>query len=236
MPKNLLYRLSVLVAGSIAVILAAVGFAACGSSTGPSDSGSNRALLVGISQYQVSRFNLSYADDDALDYFNALISGTNWSPDQVTILLNSAATRDAIIAAINNVGGQLGSDDKFVFFYSGHGTRGPDVDPLDEADGLDEYIVPHDGLPNSNARDIRDDELELIFSGLPTRNILAVFDSSFSGGLIKSRMGPGGTIKYIDRGIPADAGSGRHDGLFRDLDVVRGMITQTASASNESPL
>jgi len=49
-------------------------------------------------------------------------------------------------------------------------------------------------------------------------------------------MSPGGRIKYIDRGIPADAGSGRHDGLFKDLDVVRGMITQTASASNESPL
>jgi len=59
MPKNLLYRLSILIAGSIAVILAAVGFTACSSSTGPSDSGSNRALLVGISQYQVSRFNLS---------------------------------------------------------------------------------------------------------------------------------------------------------------------------------
>lgn len=235
MGKRTLLRARTLIIGS-AIFTFLAGFTGCGSSTGPSDSGSNRALLVGISQYQVSRFNLSYADNDALDYYNALIQGTNWSPDQVTLLLNGAATRDAIIAAINNVGGQLGSGDKFVFFYSGHGTRGPDVDPLDEADGLDEYIVPHDGLPNSNARDIRDDELEIIFSGLPTRNILAVFDSSFSGGLIKSRMGPGGKIKYIDRGIPVDAGTGKSDGFFKDLDILRGMITQTASASNESPL
>jgi hypothetical protein len=221
------------------VVLAAAGLTltACGDSiTGSSDGGANRAVVVGVSAYRVPSFNLSFADDDALDYFNALIQGTNWSPGEVTVLLNGQATRDAIINAINAVGGSLGSDDKFVFFFSGHGTKGPDLDPLDEADGLDEYIVPHDALSNSHANDIRDDEFELIITGLPTKNVLVVLDSSFSGGMIKSRFAPAGRVKFIDRGIVSAARMRKPDGGFKDLDRAPGVITQTASASNESPL
>ena len=222
-----------------AAVLAALflSFSACNNSvTGSSDGGGNYAVVVGISQYRVPSFNLRFADDDALDYFNALIQGSNWDPSRITVLLNGAATRDAIISAINNVGGSLSSGDKFVFFFSGHGTKGPDIDPIDEPDGLDEYIVPHDALSNSPANDIRDDELEIIIGSLPTSNVLCVFDSSFSGGIIKSRLAPSGRVKYIDRGIPAVAQGNSVDGLFKDLDVVPGIITQTASASNESPL
>jgi hypothetical protein len=221
----------------LCALAVALAFGACDKSiTGSSDGGGNYAVVVGIANYRVPSFNLRYADDDALDYFNALVQGSNWDPSTITVLLNGAATKSAIISAINSVGGSLSSGDKFVFYFSGHGTKGPDVDPIDEADGLDEYIVPHDALSNSHANDIRDDELELIFASLPTRNILGVFDSSFSGGVIKSRLAPSGRVKYIDRGIPAAATGKSIDGLFKDLDVVSGMITQTASAANESPL
>jgi hypothetical protein len=221
------------------VVLAAAGITltACDNSvTGSSDGGANRAVVVGVSSYRVPSFNLSYADDDALDYFNALVRGTNWSPGEVTVLLNGQATRDAIISAINNVGGSLSSGDKFVFYFSGHGTKGPDIDPIDEADGLDEYIVPHDALSNSHANDIRDDEFEVIITSLPTNNVLVVLDSSFSGGMIKSRFAPAGKVKFIDRGIVSDLQRGKPDGIFKDLDRAPGVITQTASASNESPL
>ncbi len=218
--------------------VAGLSFTACDNSvTGSSDGGANRAVVVGVSAYRVPSFNLSFADDDALDYFNALIQGANWSPNDVTVLLNAQATRSAIIDAINSVGGSLSSGDKFVFYFSGHGTKGPDLDPLDEADGLDEYIVPHDALSNSHANDIRDDELEPIITGLPTNNVLVVLDSSFSGGMIKSRFAPPGRVKFIDRGIVSAARMRQPDGGgFKDLDRAAGVITQTASATNESPL
>ena len=56
--------------------------------------------------------------------------------------------------------------------YSGHGACGPDVPPIDEANGVDEYLVPHDALSNSAANNISDDELELVIRSLPTRNVL----------------------------------------------------------------
>jgi uncharacterized caspase-like protein len=212
--------------------------AACDNSiTGSSDGGgANRAVVVGISQYRVPSFNLSFADDDALDYFNALVQGSNWSPGEITVLLNGQATRSAILEAINSVGGSLGSDDKFVFFFSGHGTFGPDVSPVDEADGVDEYIVPHDALSNSAAQNIRDDELELVIRGLPTRNVLVVLDSSFSGGMIKASPRPVGKVKFVDQGLMIGAQIRKPEGVFRDLDVAPGVITQTASQANQSPL
>lgn len=222
----------------LAISLTALLLTACdNSSTGPSGGGGvTRAVVVGISQYQVPSFNLSFADDDALDYFNALVQGSNWAPSEITVLLNGQATRSAIVDAINNVGGSLSSDDKFVFFYSGHGTFGPDLPPIDEADGVDEYIVPHDALSNSAANNIRDDELEVIIRGLPTQNVLVVLDSSFSGGMIKSTPRPMGKVKFVDQGLMIGAKIRRPDGMFRDLDVAPGVITHTASQSNESPL
>jgi hypothetical protein len=221
----------------IALSLTAFVLTACNKSpTGSSGGGGvNRAVVVGISQYRVPSFNLSYADDDALDYFNALVQGSNWSPGEVTVLLNGQATRSGIINAIENVGGSLNSNDKFVFYFSGHGTFGPDLDPIDEADGLDEYIVPHDALSNSAANNIRDDELEVIIRGLPTNNVLVVLDSSFSGGMIKAGPRPSGKVKFVDQGLMIGAEIRRPDGMFKDLDVAPGVITQTASQANESP-
>jgi uncharacterized caspase-like protein len=221
------------------LLLAAVMLpGACSDSiTGSSDEGGgNLAVLVGVSQYRVPSFNLRYADADALDYYNALIRGGNWDPGKITILLNGAATKDAIISAISSVGGSLSSDDKFIFYFSGHGTKGPDEPPIDEPDGLDEYLVPHDALSNSHANDISDDELELILGSLPTKNILVVLDSSFSGGFIKGRLALEGRVKFIDRGIIDQAREVSSDGMTKDLDRLSGVITQTASAANESPL
>ena len=222
----------------IALSAMTLTFTACDSSpTGSSGGGGKtRAVVVGISQYRVPSFNLSYADDDALDYFNALVQGSNWEPGEITVLLNGQATRSAILDAIENVGGSLGSDDKFVFYFSGHGTFGPDVPPIDEADGVDEYIVPHDALSNSAANNIRDDELEVTIRSLPTTNVLVVLDSSFSGGMIKAGRRPTGKVKFVDQGLMIGAEIRRPDGMFKDLDVAPGVITQTASQSNESPL
>ncbi len=210
--------------------------AACGNllTGSDSDGGGNRAVLVGISQYQVPSFNLRYADDDALDYFDALVRGSNWSPGDITVLLNSAATKSAIESAIAGTGSGLSSGDKFVFFFSGHGTTGPDQPPIDEGGGVEAYLAPHDALSNSFANDISDDELETWLSALPTNNILVVLDASFSGGFTRGRPVPGARLKYIDRGATA-VQPGGIDGMTKDLNR-SGWIAQTASAANESPL
>jgi hypothetical protein len=220
----------------VLILFLALTFAACGDLlTGGSDEGGDSwAVIVGISLYQVPSFNLRWADDDALDYYDALVRGSNWVPNRMTPLLNSAATKSAIRSAIANIGSQMSSNDKFVFYFSGHGTTGADQPPVDEPDGVEEYLVPHDGLSNSNANDISDDELEAWLSALPTRNVLVVLDASFSGGLIRSRSGAQGKLKFIDRGLTPPQTRGL-DNMTRDLNRP-GWIAMTASAANESPL
>ena len=215
---------------------AAIAAAACGSLlTGSDDGGGgNRAVVVGVSNYQVPSFNLRYADNDAQDFFDALVRGSNWSQSDIRVLLNSAATKSAIQSAIAATGGGLSSGDKFVFFFSGHGTTGPDQPPIDEAGGVEAYIAPHDALSNSFANDISDDELEAWLSALPTNDILVILDASFSGGFTRGRPVAGGRIKYIDRGATPVQPRGI-DGMTKDLNRP-GWITQTASAANESPL
>ena len=214
----------------------ALTFAACGDLlTGGSDEGGdNWTVIVGISNYQVPSFNLKWADNDALDYYDALVRGRNWEPNRMTVLLNSAATKTAIDSAIANIGSQMSSNDKFVFYFSGHGTTGADQPPIDEPDGVEEYLVPHDALSNSNANDISDDELESWLSALPTRNVLVVLDASFSGGLIRGRSQAQGNLKFIDRGLTTIQTRGLDD-MTRDLNRP-GWIAMTASAANESPL
>ncbi len=226
-------------AAAVAVVLTlffALTFAACGDLlTGGSDEGGdNWAVIVGISNYQVPSFNLKWADNDALDYYDALVRGRNWEPSRMTALLNSAATKSAIDSAIANTGSRMSSNDKFVLFFSGHGTTGPDQPPIDEPDGVEEYLVPHDALSNSNANDISDDELESWLASLPTSNILVVIDASFSGGLIRGRTQAQGRMKFIDRGLTTIQGRGLDD-MTRDLNRP-GWIVMTASAANESPL
>jgi hypothetical protein len=220
----------------VLVLFLALTFSACGNllTGGSDDGGDSWAVIVGISLYQVPSFNLKWADDDALDFYDALVRGRNWTPSRMTPLLNSAATKSAIGSAISNIGSQMSSNDKFVLYFSGHGTTGADQPPVDEPDGVEEFLVPHDALSNSNANDISDDELEAWLTALPTNNILVVLDASFSGGLIRGRSQAQGRLKFIDRGLTTIQARGLDD-MTRDLNRP-GWIAMTASAANESPL
>ena len=82
---------------AVLIISSAVTFSGCSDLlTGGSDGGGESwAVIVGISLYQVPSFNLRWADDDALDYYDALVRGSNWVPSRMTPLLNSAATKSA---------------------------------------------------------------------------------------------------------------------------------------------
>ncbi len=160
--------------------------------TGGSDDGQNNyAVIVGVASYRDSSFNLSWADDDAREFFDALVRGKNWEPSRITILIDNAATKSAITSAITSTGNRMSSDDKFVFYFSGHGRFDTDQPPSDEGDGRDEYLQPTDTLRNSRANDISDDVLVALLSALPTNNVLVVLDSSFSGGFLDDLSQPG---------------------------------------------
>ena len=214
----------------LAVLLVlSTGLLFVGCSGGGGGGGEYYAVLVGVAQYNLSYINLSYTDKDAVDFRSVIVTGENWDPGRVTLLLNGAATKAAIRDAIFNTAARMGPDDYFVFYFSGHGTPGPDFAPVDEYDGMDEFLVVHDALETSYANDIRDDELDNWLQAVPSNNILAVFDTCFSGGMFKTAGG----VKSISRPWHEEnRTAGRPDGIIKDLNR-SGYVVLTSSDDHE---
>ncbi|MFW5867521.1 MAG: caspase family protein [Armatimonadota bacterium] len=164
-----------------------------------------RAVLVGIADYAGSGNDLTWCDDDALEFASALAGGGNWRAENITVLLNQDARRDAIWSALQRMATLSDADDLCLFFFSGHGTRGPDLPPLDETDGQDEYLVEAEMEAN-----IRDDELGEWVAALPTAKFVGVIASCYSGGMIKSASTPA-------KGLGTIEAAGVADGFAEDL-------------------
>ncbi len=168
---------------AIMALLSVIFLAGCGDLfNSDDDSGKkNWAVIVGVSSYQSSALNLKWAEEDALDFYDTLRGSKGWENDNIILLTNSSATRDGIKTALAGLAKRVGADDQVVFFFSGRGSYGPDQPPFDEGDGLEEYLVPFDGLTTSSARDLSDDAIESLLAALPTNNVLVILDAGFSG-------------------------------------------------------
>jgi len=82
--------------------------------------GGKYALVVGISDYAGTANDLSYCDDDAIDWKNRLQA----EGYTVTSLIDLAATQVAIENAINTLASQSIAGNEIAFVYSGHGSKG----------------------------------------------------------------------------------------------------------------
>ena len=224
-----------------AAILALAGiflFAGCGdlfNNSSDDDTGSkNWAVIVGISNYQSSSLNLKWSEEDALDFYDTLRGSKGWETDNITLLTNSSATRDEIKASLAGLAKRVSADDQVVFFFSGRGSYGPDQPPYDEGDGLDEYLVPYDGLTTSTARDLCDDTIEALLAALPTNNVVVILDAGFSG--VGSRSGiPSDKEKCLLRaGIGKTVTPQTVDGMSHEL-ARPGYVFISASQNGVAP-
>jgi hypothetical protein len=121
---------------------------------------------------------------------------------EMTTLLTPAATRAAVMSAIERGARELATGDTFLLSYSGHGGQVPDLNG-DEDDHLDETWCLHDGL-------VVDDELHLWLSKFAAGvRVLVLSDSCHSGtvtrrgsdGLAVAVAVPPGTVA---RAMPGD--------------------------------
>ena len=192
------------------------------------------AVVVGVADYPGTGSDLDYPDDDAIDIMNALLLYNNWEDGNIRLLLDSEATKENIQTAIENMGKMASEGDVCLFFFSGHGTNAEDIEPIDESDGLDEYVCPYS---SSLDEYIRDDELSDWLNSLPTTNVVVIVDACYSGGQIKvvddftPKVLPGtqGVVKKGD-GFAADITS-----LTRveDMDDNPGCVVLTACDDDE---
>jgi WD40 repeat protein len=84
-------------------------------------------LAVGVSHYDRKALDLHSADGDARHLAEALAAATSpgklYRPGVVRPLLNGQASRDAVLAAIDEVRQAARPNDLFVFAFAGHGAR-----------------------------------------------------------------------------------------------------------------
>jgi len=162
-----------------------------------------RAVLVGINDYSPAQTDagtplrkwkdLKGAVNDAETV--AAILDSKYQFDEIVLLRNEEATREAIFGAISDLEEASSGGDVAVFYYAGHGSQVRNIGSR-ESDGLDETIVPFDVV--SGALDIRDKELRDSFNKIIDKGglLTMIFDSCHSGSI--TRGVAGGQTRFIE--------------------------------------
>ncbi len=180
---------------------------------GTAEGDQRRALLIGIDDYLGARppgaatgkvtgraewHNLQGAVNDVWALREVLLAHYRFRPEEILLLTDQAASRRAILEAVERhllAPAQRG--DEVLFYFSGHGSQR--INSLsDELDHRDETLVPADS--RAGADDIRDKELRRLFNRLLDREVrlTVIFDSCHSGS--KGRgMPPGSMARVLPR-------------------------------------
>jgi uncharacterized caspase-like protein len=110
------------------------------------------AVIVAISDYQFFPSgpggDLNFTDDDARKFYQYLVSptGGHVEPQNVVLLINQAATKNAILKMLDHVFSKAKENDRVIFYFSGHGQAGYLV-PSDASDA--NSLISYDLMKNS---------------------------------------------------------------------------------------
>ena len=105
-----------------------------------------------------------------------------WKEENIIVLTNEEATWTNIIGALLLLDLKDDGDDTSLVYYTGHGSRVEDIIPLDEEDGLDEFLTTY--WTNKRWAGIWDDLLDWLLDRLDSENVAVIIDACYSGGMI----------------------------------------------------
>ena len=158
-----------------------------------------RALLIGIDRYEhVSQLTGTVNDAHAMRAWISAHPG--FGDGDIRMLLDGEATRDNILRSIEEwlIAGTRPGDDVFLYF-SGHGSQQHD-DNDDEADRLDETLVPVDATIDASGAPrgmISDDEVAALMARLAGRRVHFVIDACHSGTGDRLAIAEAGSWRYV---------------------------------------
>lgn len=151
------------------------------------------AIIVGVSEFRNSAYNLKFAAKDANDFAGVLSDPKSGrfkaDPDHVKVLLNEQATVENIRTAINDVAKAARAEDLVVMYFSSHGTSAAsDVAMEDARSG---YIVTHEtNLSNLYATAFPMEELRrVVEKRIRACRIVMFLDTCFSGDAVVPAAG-----------------------------------------------
>jgi Uncharacterized protein containing caspase domain len=189
--KNNMRKALPALAALIAVSTASLSLASCAMSAS-SITSSRYALVYGIKDYPGDNNDLSYTVNDA-DSMKTALASSGWTVSEST---DSAATYAKIVSDVESLSA-ISSDSTVLIYYSGHGTTSSGTT----------YIIPYDGISVSystttnawtgQTETVESDSLNssslispsglsTLLAKLPTKNVIVVFDSCYSGAFVDS--------------------------------------------------
>lgn len=149
----------------------------------------NRALFVGINKCLDSNWRPIHGADDR-GIVTEMLNKNGYENKNITTLLNEAATKKNIMAALDNLKKQAAKGDYIYVHFSCHGQQIQD-DNGDEDDGWDEALIPYDAEVEYKGGEfgrnhLRDDELEIFANEIRWKigaegNLVVVLDACHSG-------------------------------------------------------
>lgn len=174
----------------------------------PPVAGRSLALLIGINAYLDDVGKLRTAVNDARAVAQVLKEQYGF---ETRLLLDREATRAGILKEVERYRKNLGSEDRFILYYAGHGYREPETETS--------YWLPIDAEKGSKTNWIMakavTDELKLTRS----RHVLIVADSCYAG--------------TMDRAFSPDADRGGARDLYLRRMQERASRVLIASGGNE---
>jgi hypothetical protein len=189
------------------------------------------ALIVAIADYPKEGGWSDISSDKDVPLIEKSLRSQGF--DDITILRDADATKEGIIAAIEDLTNKASKGDIVVFHYSGHGQQIKDDDNDEKSDGYDEALVAYDAQMRfrkdvyEGENHLRDDDLDKLFFELRKKigskgNLLVILDACHSGtgtrGLAKAR----GTLEKMAPSDYSPETSGEEVGMVDNSNNARG--------------
>jgi uncharacterized caspase-like protein len=136
---------------------------------------------------------LAYARNDAEAVAKTLVTRFGFPEDNVQLLLDERATRDAILRAFLKFAepDRVGPDDRILVFFAGHGHT------VGGRRGETGFLVPVDGAVDNLATLIRWDELTRNAELIPAKHMLFVMDACYGGLALKRNAPSAATPRFV---------------------------------------
>lgn len=152
------------------------------------------ALVIGVDKYRDQSIReLLCCVNDARDIAEALQARCSIPKENLKLLTNERATLGNIRVEVEQLVARTKPGDTVIIYWSGHGGRCANVD-MTEPDGLDAYLVPHDGSIESDSAARKTMLLDKTFGRwvqeLAGRRLAVILDTCHSGGQIEGMKSP----------------------------------------------
>lgn len=195
-----------------------------------------RALIIGIEDYKDGDDLNQRVVNSAQGMYDLLRWGYGYEQENVVLLLNEDATYNRIIFETKRLGSETDENDKFIFYYTGHGVKNETL----ETEGIVPYDAKvDDGIYASNFFYEVTGLFDLFFEDDFDGSLIAIFDTCYSGGFSKEtdcdgdRNGIDGDRRVILMSVRADEDQISHT-HHSQIFFTRYLLDAFASHSNDA--